>query len=529
VNKGMDTLTGESANMHLLCVCGTSLSIAEQGLSRCKNCGREYSENAVRHYSVETIHLDAEALPGEGPTTCPVPDTTDHRPPLKNGLVLGHFELVGLVGEGGMGKVYKALDTSLQRYVALKVIDPKKSKGNPERYIERLFHEARAQARINHGHVVHIYYVGVDKDYPFFAMELIDGVTLADILSEGAMPFQGVVDAAVQVTRALKHAARYDIMHGDLKPSNMLINSEGVIKLSDFGLARKISQASPRTGFAGTPNYMPPEIDTDTTSGIWGDMYMLGVSLFEMTFGRLPYTFESKDIRSKLKAHQEAPIEWPKSWPASVPYRWKDVLEKLLRKDPVERYLDHNALLQDIRSFQTAEVRPVGSFVRTSAWALDLLIATGLFVTSVLGLSELVGLLEALNIHVPQMLISASLFTVPLALAWAQATWGNTLGKKLFELHIGDRHGLPIKGSTLALRSIFQFMPLWIYPLNQLITQHTAISLSVMIKSGTIYWPTLVAFGFIAVSFLFVLFTPGGRSIHDLLFGTRVLYNLQKK
>src|SRR5205823_2027653 len=148
----------------------------------------------------------------------------------------------------------EALDESLQRYVALRVIRD----GN-RRLDDRLIQEARAQARVNHPHVVHIYYVGHTGEYPFFAMELVKGPTLSQRLQQGPLRFADVVRVALQAVSALEQAIRFDIVHGDIKPGNILEADPQTIKISDFGLARRVAEGDEGSGISGTPEYMAPE------------------------------------------------------------------------------------------------------------------------------------------------------------------------------------------------------------------------------------------------------------------------------
>ena len=229
------------------CVCGEVISLdAEQGGS-CQACGRNYHPRVLRG-------LDTHSF---SDSIAPVPldenDSVD-----RIGQRFGHYQIVSRLGRGGMGEVYQALDESLQRYVALKVI---RSQATPtrERDTDRLLQEAIAQARLNHPHVVHIYYVGCERETPFLAMELVSGETLAERLEQGPLPFDQVVDVALQVINALQHAGSFDIVHGDIKPSNLLMADAKTVKLSDFGLARRMSNRDGANSISGSPNYISPE------------------------------------------------------------------------------------------------------------------------------------------------------------------------------------------------------------------------------------------------------------------------------
>ena len=184
-------------------------------------------------HSLKTQTLVFRGATGSTPPTLRVDPI--HAGP-QPGERFGHFEIIEPLGAGGMGAVYLALDTSLQRYVALKVIHTSAQGSSAAQRMDRLKQEAVAQARLNHPNVVTIYFVGDDEGQPFFAMELVAGSTLAEVRRMGSLPFPDLVEIAVQVTRALEHAQAFEIVHGDIKPSNLLLDEQHRVKLSDFGL-----------------------------------------------------------------------------------------------------------------------------------------------------------------------------------------------------------------------------------------------------------------------------------------------------
>ncbi len=221
------------------CVCGEAIQLDTERGGSCSSCNRRYSETALQDSVAQTMSL-AEI------NACSSADTKFqvHEQDQWIGRELEHYRIVEPLGQGGMGQVYRALDQSLQRYVAVKVIRTGKNSIEDTRQLRRLFQEATAQARVNHPNIAHIYYVGRDSDTPFLAMELVDGHTLAKEIESGPMSFGGIVYAAMQIADALRHAIEFDIVHGDIKPSNILITQKGSIKLADFGLARRMSEAA---------------------------------------------------------------------------------------------------------------------------------------------------------------------------------------------------------------------------------------------------------------------------------------------
>ena len=174
--------------------------------------------------------------------------------------------------------------------------------------IQQLLQEARSQARVNHPNVVHIYFVDQARDFPFFAMELIRGSTLKHQLANGPLPFAEVVRIAAQLAAALRHALQFDIVHGDVKPGNILQSKSGTVKLSDFGLARRLSKLQPGKGqLIGTPNYLCPEAADQKPVDFRSDMYSLGVTLFELTFGRQPYFYATRLRRKTAPSARSGP------------------------------------------------------------------------------------------------------------------------------------------------------------------------------------------------------------------------------
>ncbi len=429
---------------------------------------------------------------------------------------LGHFRVLELIGRGGMGAVYRAIDESLQRYVALKVIRPALRATLDSRHLQRLLEEAVAQARVNHPHVAHIYFVGRQDDLPFLAMEFLAGPTLAEKLALGPLPFAEVVRLAIQLAEGLGRCAQFDILHGDIKPSNILFADEATVKLSDFGLASRISITSgAKPSAAGTPMYMSPEAARGEPTDVRSDMYSLGITLFELTFGRLPYALDSSDINRVLQTHQEAAVEFPEPWPKNVPEGWRKVLARLLAKSPDERYQDYVGLLADLRRWQPIDLPKAGRLPRGLAWLIDL----GLFNTAqqifygplvASGASELLS-----DYHIPRLLLAWLGASVPLLACFIQARWGTTPGKRLFQIRIVDRHGLPPAKPVLSFRAVIQFLPIWTTTVTLVLTN---IGLGIL----TALIALAVAVGLL-LEIILALFDPRGRTLHDRFFGTRVV------
>ena len=498
------------------CVCGELVATNEDQAS-CGSCGRSYDGDFLKTAGADTISIDADLAPARvfAPSECD----------SNIGTRLGHFKILSRIGTGGMGAVYHALDESLQRYVALKVIQSA-SGGSESADLDRLFQEARAQARVNHPHVVHVYFVGMESKTPFLAMELVSAGTVADRVREGPIAFDKIVSYAIQVTRALGCAAQYDIVHGDIKPSNVLVVDEQTVKLSDFGLARQISTKAESTSkLSGTPDYMPPECTRGGRPDHRGDMYSLGVTLFQMTFGRLPYsTAEGGDLSDQLRMHREAAVEFPERWPADLPEGWKWLLQRLLCKDPSSRPESFADLEADLRKLTPIDLPVANPLLRGLAWAIDgVLLAAGLVVAQVLStffnalpnpllLTNGLGSLELGTLGVMlNFALGAGFLT---AIAMLQTHWGNTTGKRFLQILIVDQHGLKPRRRDLAIRTLFQFSWAWWFVISAPLSHFGLMSLSLM--TG----------GFVLLTLLLEMASVllrNGQSLHDTVLGTRVV------
>ena len=485
------------------CVCGSTVQVDSREGGTCDDCGRAYTANAVNASMSMTIGMPADV------SVEPVDPEDDEM----IGRSLDHFTIIDRLGGGGMGTVYRALDESLQRYVAIKVIRRQGINGDSTDPIQldRLLQEARAQARVNHAHVVHIYFVSRNEQLPYLAMELVPGRSLATRLKEEPMPYAEVAKIARQIAEALRESAQFDIVHGDIKPANILMH-DGNAKLSDFGLSQRMSrQTEDDAKVAGTPNYMAPEVCRGELADTRSDQYSFGVMLFEMTFGTLPYSFPDSSLETRFTAHQQSPVEFPVPWPNSVPDSWRAILEKLLAKNPTDRYDSYENLLVDLDKNRPIAPVPAGRLVRGMAWGIDLLlmlVVQTVFLTVGGFFGELLG--------VPNFLLASCGLIAPIfALQW-QRRGGRSPGKRILQIRVVDEHGLPPSPRALAWRSVFQLLPAWLVPLTSNING-AGLPDYVVLPAALLGGLALVADAFVAI------FTVGMRSIHDRIFKTRVV------
>jgi uncharacterized RDD family membrane protein YckC len=491
------------------CVCGEAISLDTAQGGSCASCSRHYSPTALTDPVAQTMSLVELDSHSDATAQFELTEEDDWV-----GRELEHYRIIEPLGHGGMGQVYRALDQSLQRYVAIKVIRTGRTSVEDTVQLKRLFQEATAQARVNHPNIAHIYYVGRDPESPFLAMELVDGQTLAKELETNEIPFGRIVNVAIQIADALLHAIEFDIVHGDIKPSNILVTRKGRIKLADFGLAFRMSEQSEDEPTRGTPQYLAPEIAAGEQPSELSDMYSLGVTLFQLTFGRMPYTFSSQDIKGLMQTHREAAIEFPKTWPAHLPARWRDILQRMLAKSPEDRYQSYDELMADLARVQPISLPPAGRVQQGLAWLVDM----ALINTVAEIILAPVKWLALQTYFFPVAFIGT---VVPILAGMMQARWGTTPGKKLFQVRIVDGHGLTPSKPTLATRMVFQMLPVW----AGIITDGFE-----SLGLGWVFWVLVPAISTITVIDAAAIFVRRDhRSLHDLIFRTRVALDASQR
>jgi serine/threonine protein kinase len=257
---------------------------------------------------------------------------------LTAGQRVSHYEIQEKLGEGGMGAVYRAYDTELRRPVALKVLPPEYA-SDPERR-ERLLREARAASALNHPNIVNIYEVGSDNGVDFIAMEFIEGKSLGDIIPAKGLPLGRALDYAGQIASGLAKAHATGVIHRDLKPGNVMLTPDGLVKLLDFGLARRVEMGEGHDttltmagAILGTPAYMSPEQAQGSPVDARSDVFSFGSVLYQMVTGRR--AFEKDSHISTLAAVVQ---EEPRPLPSSVPRDLEKTIARCLRKDPERRF-----------------------------------------------------------------------------------------------------------------------------------------------------------------------------------------------
>jgi serine/threonine-protein kinase len=259
----------------------------------------------------------------------------------------GRYEILSRIGGGGMAVVYKAKDILLHRNVAIKVLS--ESLSNDQEFVRRFDREAQAAASLSHPNIVNVYDVGQDGYIHYIVMELVEGPTLKQmILERGTLTTAEAGDIAAQICDGLQHAHDNQIVHRDIKPHNILIGTNGRAKVTDFGIARAASSSTiTQTGSVmGSVHYFSPEQARGGQIGSKADIYSLGVVLYEMLTGELPFDGDSA-ISIALK-HLQEPVIDPRELNKKIPESMVNIVMRALEKDPEMRYTSVKAMMQDI-------------------------------------------------------------------------------------------------------------------------------------------------------------------------------------
>jgi serine/threonine protein kinase len=255
-------------------------------------------------------------------------------------MQLRQFELRSKIASGGQGKVYRAFDTVLERLVAVKLM--RKELENDPVALESFYREARACASLNHTNIIHIYTFDEFENQRYLVMELADRGSLdTRIEKQQRLPELEVLDIATKIGSALDMALKHNLLHRDIKPGNILFNSDNEPKLVDFGLARS-PDAEPESAAVteGTPYYVAPEKIKRERETFLSDMYSLGCTLYHALTGHVP--FEAPSVEELVSAHVHLPLTPPNSVNPEITAATSDALVKVLAKNPSDRYLSYD-------------------------------------------------------------------------------------------------------------------------------------------------------------------------------------------
>lgn len=277
---------------------------------------------------------------------------------MKDGIFIGdRYEVLSKVGSGGMADVYKGKDHKLNRFVAIKIL--KKEYREDELFVRKFQSEAQAAAGLMHPNIVNVYDVGEESGLYYMVMELVEGITLKDyITKKGVLSSKEVISIAIQVANGIEAAHLHNIVHRDIKPQNIIISKEGKVKVTDFGIAKATSSNTISTNALGSVHYTSPEQARGGFSDFKSDIYSLGITMYEMATGHLP--FDGDTAVSIAIQHLQEEITPPSEYVEDIPFSLEQIILKCTQKSADRRYQDVASLKEDLKH---SLVDPDGDFV----------------------------------------------------------------------------------------------------------------------------------------------------------------------
>jgi uncharacterized RDD family membrane protein YckC len=434
-----------------------------------------------------------------------------------SGQRLKHFEVQRLLGRGGMGAVYLGQDTSLDRPVALKVLDPEV--GNDPDLLARFVREAQAQARLRHPNVTQIYYIGEDQGIHFFAMEYVEGRSLDVTLKSERIPWTRALEYAIAVARGLREALLEGFIHRDIKPSNLLLDKGGEIKIADFGLVKSLKgdvELTREGAILGSPLYMSPEQGRCETVDHRSDIYSLGCALYHMLTGEPPFSGPSPvTVITKHVTDRARPV---RSLVPDVPPAVQRVVDRMMSKEPDHRFATYDELIAALEHARPGRQEHSGFVARITADGID----WAIFAVAAIFLGG-------------WAFLAAGVYFIVLG-----RLGGQTLGKRLMKLQVTDLDGWPPRWTASGLRFLVAVwgpvlwwlvgLSVWMFGRDRVfhfrlrdLSSHTLILPEVLLA---LLGLTLLAY---LAGLLLAAFHPQRRALHDLVAGTQVIYRAERR
>jgi CHASE2 domain-containing sensor protein/predicted Ser/Thr protein kinase len=341
-------------------------ALTSTGVSDSSRVGGETFSRGADSSGPEIIQPDGSAMTGPDE----MDDLDDGEPYVDSGSIvsssgtadtlahLGRYQILGVLGKGAMGKVYKGVDPAINRPVALKTIrlDFVTDPAEMEELKERLYREAQAAGKLSHPNIVTIYDVGSEGQLQYIAMEYLEGQTLEDMIKKRVkFNYKIISQIIIQICSALEYAHERGIVHRDIKPANIMVLSDYRIKVMDFGIARIDSNSMTKTGIAmGTPNYISPEQLLGKAVDHRADLFSLGVVMYEMLLGRRP--FRGENITSLIYSILNHEPEKPSTINPQIPLLFDHIINKALCKDARGRYQKASEVVTDLFDFMESFV-----------------------------------------------------------------------------------------------------------------------------------------------------------------------------
>jgi hypothetical protein len=494
---------------------------------KCPKCGTELPGNLPPELCPKCLlQAGMAAAPPTGPTgTVVLPDGGASRRGLPQpGEQLGHYLIVRLLGQGGMGSVFEAEDLENGRHVALKVLAH--TLDSPEAR-ERFFREGRLAASINHPNSVYIFGTEEIGGTPVIAMELVAGGTLQDrVRAGGPLGVSEAVDCVLQIIAGLEAALRIGILHRDVKPSNCYVDAAGVVKIGDFGLSIsttiRTEPALTAAGlFLGTPAFCSPEQLRGEELNARSDMYSVGATLYYLLTGRTP--FEARNVVQLLAIALEQLPPSPRKLRPEVPGGLAKVILRCLEKQPGERFRNYAELARALAPHSSAAPTPATLGLRFLAGVVDQC-AAGLvgFAVMLLAFGNFVNFVDAAAKHSPKAFVwmMVGWAFIVLYFTFMEGLWGFTLGKALCRLRVvgPDRNppGLPRALVRALFYVVAPALPFWILTGGD-------STVCLRLSTGANYLLQMSVYLVIALLFCTVRRRNGFAAVHDLVTGTRVI------
>lgn len=278
---------------------------------------------------------------------------------VKDGIFLGNrYEVIEKIGAGGMADVYKGRDIMLNRYVAIKVL--KKEFREDETFVKKFRSEAQAAAGLLNPNIVNVYDVGEDRGLYYMVMELVEGITLKEYIDrKKRLSAREVISIAIQMCSGIEAAHKHHIIHRDIKPQNIIISNDGKVKVTDFGIARMVTSTTTSTVAMGSVHYTSPEQARGGYSDEKSDIYSIGITLYEMVTGQVPFNGDTT-VEVAMK-HLQEEITPPSELVPDIPYSLEQIILKCTQKNAERRYKEVGDLIQDLKH---SLVDPDGDFVQ---------------------------------------------------------------------------------------------------------------------------------------------------------------------
>ena len=278
---------------------------------------------------------------------------------IKIGMMIGNrYEILEKIGTGGMSDVYKSKDHKLNRYVAVKVLKQEFSEN--ANFVSKFQVEAQAAAGLAHPNVVNVYDVGEENDVYYIVMELVEGITLKKYIEKKArLSVKEAISIAIQVSMGIEAAHNNHIIHRDIKPQNIIISKEGKVKVTDFGIAKAATSNTITSNVMGSVHYTSPEQARGGYSDEKSDIYSLGITMFEMLTGRVPFNGETT-VAIAIKHIQEQ-LPSPREYIPEIPVSVERIVVKCCQKSPDRRYQTMADLVADLKQ---SLINPDEDFVK---------------------------------------------------------------------------------------------------------------------------------------------------------------------